>query len=328
MQGPQRRFGVTLLAVWAAAVAGGAAYAHYWNVPLSVAAPVLAAFMWEASFYLVPGFPEVREAFERRWSPPALAFGLCLSAAAPYCAYTIPLGSFRWSALALLVALAALAAFWYVLLPPSRLWDLAFLAFMAVVVLGGAFGRLYPSPMPKLRLSILGQLMWTRMGVFAVLSFRGAEGIGFGFLPSRREWAAGLRHYCYFLPVGLPLGLATGLLRLEPPARPWWMTALLLAGTFLGILWVVALAEEFFFRGLLQQWLSEWLGTSVAGLLAASALFGLAHLSFRAFPNWRMALLAAVAGLFYGRAYNQTRGIRAPMVAHALVVTTARFLSL
>ena len=36
---------------------------------------------------------------------------------------------------------------------------------------------------------------------------------------------------------------------------PLWKTAAI----FLGFLWVVALFEEFIFRGVLQQWLEEWI---------------------------------------------------------------------
>jgi membrane protease YdiL (CAAX protease family) len=58
--------------------------------------------------------------------------------------------------------------------------------------------------------------------------------------------------------------------------------------------------------------------------IAASIAFGAVHLWFRAFPNWRFALLAAVAGVFYGLAFRRARSIRASMVTHALVVTTWR----
>ena len=87
--------------------------------------------------------------------------------------------------------------------------------------------------------------------------------------------------------------------------------------TFLGMLWVVALREEFLFRGLLQEWFD-----SPVGLVMVSLVFGLAHLPFRGFPNWRFAILATVAGLFYGRAYLKTGSIRAAMVAHALTNVT------
>ena len=91
-------------------------------------------------------------------------------------------------------------------------------------------------------------------------------------------------------------------------------------------IWVVALAEEFLFRGLLQQRLSLWLRSSPAGCIMASIAFGLVHLPFGRFPNWRFALLAGIAGLFYGRAYAKSGGIRAAMVAHALMNTCAQML--
>jgi len=87
---------------------------------------------------------------------------------------------------------------------------------------------------------------------------------------------------------------------------------------------VVALAEEFFFRGFLQVLLAKRLRSETAGLVAASVLFGLAHLWFRSFPNWRFAIAAAVTGVFYGLAFLKAGSIRASMVTHALVVTTWR----
>jgi membrane protease YdiL (CAAX protease family) len=96
---------------------------------------------------------------------------------------------------------------------------------------------------------------------------------------------------------------------------------LIAVATFAGVLWVLAVAEEFFFRGLLQQMLTSVLGSRTAGLVLASLIFGAVHLPYRAFPNWHFAVLAACAGLFYGRAYQQAGSIRAAMVTHALVVT-------
>ena len=101
---------------------------------------------------------------------------------------------------------------------------------------------------------------------------------------------------------------------------PGWEKLLPL--TFFGTLWVLALGEELFFRGLLQQWMSQWLGSEWNGLFATAAIFGSVHLFYNQFPNWRFALLAAVAGVFYGMAFRTGKGIRAAMVTHALTVTT------
>ena len=326
MRGAHRDFRLTLALVWAALSIGGALYARALDLPARIAAPVVAAFLWEASFYLIPGFPSVLKGLEERWRPTGLALWLPASAVVPYCVYTLPTGTFRWTSLALLAALAAVVSFWYVFFRKNRVADAAFLAFMAAAVLTGALSALYPAVAPKVRLEILGHLMWTRLGVTVMLTLRRAEGIGFGFIPTKKEWGIGLRQYLYFLPLGLPLALAIGYVRFRPVPVDWWQAMLLAAGTFLGMLWVVALAEEFCFRGLLQQWLSQWLGSRTAGLICASVVFGLAHLPFRAFPNWRFALVAAVAGFFYGRAYSQSGGIRAAMVTHALVNTTTRLL--
>jgi uncharacterized protein len=168
--------------------------------------------------------------------------------------------------------------------------------------------------------------MWTRLGVLVMLWFRKVEGVGFGFIPTRAEWAIGIRNFVYFLPIGLPLAMLTGFVRWRPVPLEWWVAVPLAAVTFLGMLWVVALSEEFFFRGLLQQWLCRWFGNRTLGLVVASVAFGLVHLPFRSFPNWKFALVAAVAGFFYGRAYSQSGSIRAAMVAHALMNTTTKML--
>ena len=103
---------------------------------------------------------------------------------------------------------------------------------------------------------------------------------------------------------GLGLGWTLGYLG-APEFRP-----LAGIGMFFGSLWFVALSEEFFFRGLLQRWI---------GLPAASALFGLAHLGFREFPNWRHVAITVVLGVFCGLAYRRAGSIRAAMVTHSLV---------
>lgn len=84
---------------------------------------------------------------------------------------------------------------------------------------------------------------------------------------------------------------------------------------------MLALAEEFFFRGLLQQWLTAWTRSEWVGLIAASLIFGSVHI-FLHFPNWKLAVLASLAGICYGLAFRRAKSIRASMVTHALVVTT------
>jgi len=319
-----RGFWLTLVLLWLLMSAAGAIYAVRLELPGRLAAPVLAAFLWEAPFYLLIGFPAMRQAIAERWRPPVLAAALTVGALVPYSLCAVAAGEFHPAALGLIASLAGAASFCYLCLPARGRTDALFLAFMAAVVLCGCFKALYPMPAPRLRLEILGQLMWIRTGILAVLWFRRLEGINVGFWPNRREWVVGVLHFLYFLPIGLPLALGLGLVRFRPPEGQFFETAVLVIGIFLGMLWVVALSEEFFFRGVMQPGLSRWLGSRAAGLIITSAVFGLVHLPFRNFPNWRFALVAAVAGVFYGRAYWQGRSIRAAMVAHALVNTVTR----
>ena len=284
---------------------------------------MLPAILVELSLYAATGFAPFRDRL-RAMTPPRAVMLLAGSAALPYAMYTIGTGQFRMLACAAIIALAAVVSAWYVVLPKNRFADLGFLALIAAAVLTPIFQMIYERPAPRLRLEFLGQLMFIRLTVLSVLLFRQADGIDFGFWPRKHDWRIGVVQYLWFVPLGFGMGLLTGFIDFTPKRFGPGETLALAIGTFFGILWVVALCEEFWFRGLLQQWLGRWLSSDTASLLFTSILFGLVHLPFRDFPNWRFAALAAIAGLFYGRAYQQAKGIRAPMVTHALVVTTWR----
>ncbi len=307
-------FRAAVLAGWIALSAAGLLYARLKGIPTWIAVPVLAAFLVEYPFYLVPGFAEVRERCARH-----LPFFLVVSFLAPYAIYALNTGQFRWWAFVQLAALATALSLWYKILPAVPLADGAFLALVAAVVLRGYLDPIYTSPVKGLHLEILGHVALTRLCAMVMLVDRRVTGIGFGFIPTWAEWKTGMRHFIYFLIVAIPLVRVTHLLRLGPLVSLGKIAAI-----FLGMLWVVALGEEFFFRGLLQQWIAQWTSRPASALVVASILFGAVHLGFRGFPNWRFALAAAVAGWFYGRAYQQAGSIRASMVTHALVVTVWR----
>jgi membrane protease YdiL (CAAX protease family) len=283
----------------------------------------LPAFLLEGTLYASLASESARKRLEKL---PSALFATLLTGAAitPYCLATLPFGTFQWTNLAWIALLASAASFWYVLLPKKPAADLLLLVFMAAVWIAKLFSLWYLCPYPKLYLPVLGQLMWFRTGLFSMLSIRRIQGVGFGFWPSGREWRIGLVHYLIFLPVAAVLAWLIGFASPRTPALGWERTSLLVAGTFFATLWVLALAEEFFFRGLLQQWLTSWTGSAWAGLIAASILFGSVHVFYRQFPNWKLALLAAIAGIFYGLAFTRAKSIRASMVTHALIVTTWR----
>jgi membrane protease YdiL (CAAX protease family) len=290
------------------------------NVPWQAAAAALPAFVLEVFLYTSLASERVRARLERM--PPAMfATVLTIAAVMPYCLATVAFGTFQWRALGAILILAGAVSFWYILLPKKPASDILLLIFMAVVWIAKLFSLWYISPYPKLYLPVLGQLMWFRTGLFAMLSIRRVKGVGFGFWPLRREWKIGVAYFAVFLPLAVILAWAIGFAGPRVPALGWEKISLLAVGTFFGTLWVLALAEEFFFRGLLQQWLVAWTCSEWAGLICASLIFGAAHI-FLHFPNWKLAILAALAGMCYGLAFRRARSIRASMVTHALVVTT------
>jgi membrane protease YdiL (CAAX protease family) len=317
---PRTWRGCFLLAVgigWILLVAAGVCYARLKQIPLAVAVPLLAAFLLEYVFYLVPGFQQMREWLANRIPPRPLAFSFALSALAPYLLYSLATSQFQVVAASRLAALVLVLCFWYIIRRPSPTADLALLALIAAALITRFFRQIYTSPIPGVPLGILGQLMLIRLYASVMLILREVEGTGFGFLPDRKDWRVGLRYFLYFLPVGLALSFGLGLVHFRTSPMELARAPL----QFLGALWVLALSEEFLARGLLQRWLSDWTGRRNLALLLASATFGFCHLWFRGFPNWRFAILATTLGWFCGKAFNQADGIRAPMVTHALIVT-------
>ncbi len=306
---------------WLVCAAAGYLYSQQHGIPTRIMLTALPAFLLEATFFLTLGVERWRTRLEKL-PPVGVALALTAAAVAPYLAASLAFGSFAWRSLLTIALLAAIVSFWYVVLPHKPAVDLLLLVLIAAVVLTKSFAGLYVRPDPKLPLEALGQAMWIRTGAFALLSVRRVKGVGFGFWPSLREWKIGAIYFGLMLPVAGALAWWIGFAKPHTPTSGIEKTLTLLVLTFFGTLWVLALGEEFFFRGLLQQWMTSWLNSKWAGLIATSLLFGSVHLWRGSFPNWRFALLAAVAGVFYGLAFRQASSIRASMVTHALTVTT------
>jgi membrane protease YdiL (CAAX protease family) len=322
-----RQYLTTVLVVWTAACIAAYSYSKQQNIPASIAYAVVPAFLAELAFYLAAGFDDARKLFELAGSKALRALLLTTTALLPYLLLSLAMHTFALRSFLLLALATAIASFWYARAQRGALSDLLFMTVMALVYMSKLFAQVYGRPAAHVpSLDILGKLMWIRVGLMAVLSIRGMKDARVGFFPSSAEWRIGVEHYLYFLPVG---GLAAFLLRavrFQPMPVLWWKFPFAVVGIFLGILWVVALAEEFFFRGFLQQLIAQSARNEALGVLAASMVFGLVHLPFRGFPNWKWVMLTFVLGLFCGLAFTRANSIRASMVTHALVVTTWRVL--
>ena len=307
-------FRAALLVGWLVLTAAGLLYAQLKHIPYRAAFPALAGFLVEYPFYLLPAFADVRKRLAGPYFPSMLVFSMLLPYLVCYASY----GHFAPIALLKLAALALILAFWYRAFPPNLATDLAFLGLLAASLLSPFFETVYASVFPGLPIAILGRLTLFHMAALVLIVQRGIPETGYGFIPGVREWRIGALHFLYFLPLAACLAIPAKMVRLAHPA-PAWKTA----GIFVAFLWVVALFEEFIFRGTLLGWLEQQAPGPTA-LVLTSVLFGCAHLWFRGFPNWRWALLAAVLGWFCGRARNQAGSIRAGVVTHALAVAAWR----
>ena len=317
-----RSYLAILLAGWAALAAAGVYYARLKGVPAALAWPVVAAFLVEYAFYLIPGFERLRQDLRDRIPVLWYAGLLAASAVAPYLVYSLPTSRFSPDLFLRLSFLVLFISYWFVFRNPSRITDLLMLVLLSSILLLRFFTHVYLSPIPDIRIDVLGKLMLIRLAATVFLTIREEPASGFGFIPAARDWKAGLKWFLFFLPVGIPLGLALKVLNFSPNARELRFAPLL----FLAVLWVVALSEEFAFRGLLQRWIAEWTGRPQASIVIAAAIFGFSHLGFGRFPNYKFALLASIGGWFYGKAFAETGSLRASMVAHAMTVTVWRTL--
>jgi len=168
-------------------------------------------------------------------------------------------------------------------------------------------------------LSVFSKMLLLDAGIYGFVLVRQLSGIGFSLRLRLSDLKIGLREFCFYAPIAIGLGLALGFLH-----RHGFSTfpgPLQLSGMFVYTLLFIALPEEIFFRGWMQNLLERRLGRY--GALAVTAvLFGLAHFNKRAVHfNWRYVIMAALAGIFYGRAWRQQRRVGASAITHACVDT-------
>jgi membrane protease YdiL (CAAX protease family) len=112
------------------------------------------------------------------------------------------------------------------------------------------------------------------------------------------------------------LSLALGYLRFDPKRTSFfWLWAY-------HNLFLTCLAEEAFFRGLIQGGLrtafNDYRYGALLALIIGAALFGVAHFA----GGWQYVLLATVAGLGYGWVFMRTGRIEMSILAHFLMNAT------
>lgn len=278
----------------------------------------LAPFLYAAFFAReLSGLGEGRSV-GLRLAGPAL---LCV----PYVMVACSAGVFRWGWLALyaLLPVAVAALLWQAGLVDAEQrgnWR----DFLVLAVLGLAVDLRWFEPAWPARMAVFNKMLLLDAGIYGFLVLRRLSGVGFDLRLRWRDLRVGLREWVFYVPIAVSLGLWLGFLHLHAFAPSWVGIGKVVVAAFFTFFFV-AVPEELFFRGWLQNLLERRMGRYGA-LVLTSALFGLSHFNKRAVHfNWRYVLLAALAGIFYGRAWRQERRVGASATTHALVDTVWGF---
>lgn len=193
--------------------------------------------------------------------------------------------------------------------------------YAVLLVLGAAVDLRWFQPAWPARLIEFNKILLVDAGIYGFLAIRKLDGTGFSLRLRPGDLWIGLREVAYYAPIALALGLGLGFLHLH--SRVYGVAEgagqAIFAWCFTFVF--IAIPEELFFRGWLQNLLERRIGRYGA-LLLTSALFGLSHFNKRSSGfNWRYVLLAGIAGMFYGRAWRSHRRVGASVITHATVDT-------
>jgi membrane protease YdiL (CAAX protease family) len=294
--------------------------------PASLAA-LLAALALLLTAFVGLTFPAVvRQLRQRVTASPWAALTLPFLLLGPYFVFAFGTGTFSAGALAKLAAYIAVPT---LLLLPDRLrhaermgWrDLAAMLSLALPVSAHWLAGIWTWPY---ELYFFSPLFCVCVGAYGFLVIRNLEGVGYRLGFRRGDVVDGLVNFTGFALVGIPLGLWLGFIHFRPQSVSAWDFAFQLFAIYL----TIAIPEELLFRGILQNFLVKSIRSGprgLYGLLIAAVVFGASHLHHAPVPNWKYAVLATLAGVFYGNAYRTRQRLSAPALTHALVDTVWHF---
>jgi uncharacterized protein len=292
-------------------------YAHHYTLAPGPAIFIYCSFILLLSLVLAPGFG-LRLTFAERRRSVVLIPLWCL----PYLLYAIGTNDFRWRGLCILLAIAAgtwsVYAFFVVRNLSFFSWQDATVAILLLfAALSGYLKGIWSVPA---NLDFMSRLFLVAVASWCWVYIRCVPGLGYEFRFSPKILGQAALNFVFFAAIAIPLSLALHFTKWNPRWRgpiPFFLD-------YLEIFLFVALLEETFFRGFLQNLFSRTLDNWFTGQLIVSCLFGLFHILHAPFPNWRYVALATLAGWFYGSAFRNGGNLMASCLVHAAVDTTWR----
>jgi len=236
----------------------------------------------------------------------------------PYLIVSIAASTFQWDWFALYALLPVAVA---LLLQHARYVDENQIGnwrdYLVLLTLGLAVDLRWFEPAWPPHLAVFNKMILLSAGIYGFLFVRELNNVGFDLRLQLRDLRIGLREGAFYIPIALTLGLSVGFLHVHAT----WPHLGRLIGAYVFTFLFIAIPEELYFRGWLQNLLERRTGRNQA-LLITSVLFGLSHFNKRAVHfNWRYVLLAAIAGIFYGRAWRHSRRVAASAITHTTVDT-------
>jgi uncharacterized protein len=267
----------------------------------------------------------LRELFQRRpwlvWLAPLLLTAVFSGAALSAGAFSLPL------ALRMLAYTAAPVLCIFVAGPasantPGLLDALALLLLWLPIEFGAGAGLVLRPAQGFLHSVAYG--IAVLLGLTLFLCFRDLSGMKYN-LP-RRQWDLWLplAGFAVTAPVLIAVGMAIGFI--PPPHLPSASAGRMAAAIAL-IFVGTALPEEILFRSLIQNFIVQHWGANTRSLLAASIIFGCAHLNNgpQPLPNWRYMIVATIAGFAYGKVFQRSSTVISSAMLHMFVDWTKHF---
>jgi membrane protease YdiL (CAAX protease family) len=359
-KGLQILLGLTLLA----ALAEGLILIQIRVDPWRAAALLESAALLVGAFVALTQTAFVKQLRHWAMLSPVLAGGLPFLLLVPYLIYGLGTRTFSLSALGKLIAYilvpTALLMPDRLHHRESLSWrDGAAMLALALPVSAGWLQGIWTWPQ---ELYVFRPIFCVLVGGYAFMVVRNLEGVGFRLIWRKGDvWDAVLNLLAFGL-LAIPLGIALNFLHphsMAPLTRgpifqiPWlenvvrglgpaandffrWLNDILRGlrpvgnffFVFIGIYLSIAIPEELLFRGVLQNLLVRTIRKGphgLYGLLIASVVFGASHMHHPPRPNWRYAILATLAGIFYGNVYRTRQRLCANALTHALVDTIWHF---
>jgi CAAX protease family protein len=297
-------------------------YLKRYSLPVRSEAGIYGCFIFLLVYVVAPAMPASRAWLGKFIAGRYKELIVLALLACPYAVYASGTADFRWQAVIRLATIAAPVIILYSVFPVRDQakfnWqDILIAVWLVSTVLFHWFNGIWNVPT---NLDFMARLFMVALGALCWSYIRPVPDLGYVLDCNKMALLAAGRNFVFFALIAIPLGFLLGFTSWNPR----WRGSVDFLLVYLELFLFIAVLEELFFRGFLQNLLQKSLHSWWGGQLVASCIFGLFHILHAPFPNWRYVILASIAGWFYGSSYRSSGTLFSSAVLHALVDTVWR----